>query len=437
LDEVAQKRFLVKLQLALTFGSIIYHIHKGYMAANPTDMAKIAEVMIVNGFHGLLNSPLAFLWIIASIISFVLTGTGYQNPDVLYNAVWKLFEGSIIGMLAFPVLSLIFVVAFLWVAFLPFLTFIRNLDYAIYLLGAPARFLMEKTAHSKQSVAAKNEPLYIQNEQSGNDAPVKPVIARRRMDAFNSLVGVDKAVEEIRDALELPLLYPEKVREYGIKPSKGLLLCGPPGTGKTSLARATAEYFGCAFFYIKGSELLKPHVGNSEAAVQELFSSARKNKPAVIFFDEIDAICRKRDGSNLNRASDIILNVLLAELDGFTQDADIYVMGATNRVDVLDDAVLRPGRFDSIIELPLPDETGRVKLFRLFLTGKPIQDRLNLLFFAEKTSGMSPAQIESICKKAALRALKRDVATGRGGIIHSDLIRSIEEEKTYMRKGGV
>ena len=157
----------------------------------------------------------------------------------------------------------------------------------------------------------------------------------------------------------------------------------------------------------------------------------------MIFFDEIDAICRKRDGSNLNRASDIILNVLLAELDGFTQDADIYVMGATNRVDVLDDAVLRPGRFDSIIELPLPDETGRVKLFRLFLTGKPIQDRLNLLFFAEKTSGMSPAQIESICKKAALRALKRDVATGRGGIIHSDLIRSIEEEKTYMRKGGV
>lgn len=440
MDEASRDRFLVKLQLVLTFGSIIYHIHQGYMAARPADVGQAVELVVVKGFHGLLNSPLAFLWLLATITSYVLTGTGYQNPDVLFNAVVNLFKGSIIGLLLMPFLGLVFVVAVLWISFLPFMTFIRNIDYAIYLLGAPARYIKEMSTRKKQVLVTKEKPLYIKNNQVDENVGVNDqtphIVTERKLDAFDSLIGVDRAVEEIKDALELPLLYPEKVREYGIKPPKGLLLCGPPGTGKTSLARATAEYFGCAFFDVKGSELLKPHVGSSEAAVQQLFEGARKYRPSVIFFDEIDAICRKRDGSNLNRASDIILNILLAEMDGFKRDEGIYVIGATNRIDVLDDAVLRPGRFDSIIELSLPNEEDRIKLFKLFLTGKPIKERLNLLFFAEKTAGMSPAQIEAICKKAALRALKRDIETGCGGIIHSDIVKSIEEEKNCYRKGG-
>ena len=288
---------------------------------------------------------------------------------------------------------------------------------------------------------------YTQNKQDNtipaqNATPPQPlehvsrpevVVKRERnIHAFDRLVGVDHAISAIKDALEIPLMYPEKAREYGIKPSKGILFYGPPGTGKTSLARATAEYFGCYFVSVKASELVGPYVGTSEAAVKQLFAQARANKPAIIFFDEIDAIGRRRDGSHLNRPSDIVLNILLAEMDGFEKDEGVFVIGATNRVDVLDEALLRPGRFDSVIEIPLPDFKARKKLFSLYLRGRPISDEefLNIYKLAELTEGMSPAQIEAICKKAALAALKREIEGGEGkGIRMSDLVAAIEEEK--------
>ena len=209
------------------------------MAARPADVGQAVELVVVKGFHGLLNSPLAFLWLLATITSYVLTGTGYQNPDVLFNAVVNLFKGSIIGLLLMPFLGLVFVVAVLWISFLPFMTFIRNIDYAIYLLGAPARYIKEMSTRKKQVLVTKEKPLYIKNNQVDENVGVNDqtphIVTERKLDAFDSLIGVDRAVEEIKDALELPLLYPEKVREYGIKPPKGLLLCGPQGLAKRHL----------------------------------------------------------------------------------------------------------------------------------------------------------------------------------------------------------
>lgn len=238
--------------------------------------------------------------------------------------------------------------------------------------------------------------------------------------AFDSLVGVDEAVEAIKDALELPLHHPKDMALYGLKPGKGLLLWGPPGTGKTSIAKATAEYFGCPFYVVNASELAGPLVGTGEQALKRVFQAARTNRPSVIFFDEIDAIGRKRDGQHLNRPADLLLNLLLAEMDGFAPNEGVFVIAATNRPDVLDAALLRPGRFDRMIEIPLPDQAAREKLFRLYLSGKPLGE-IDYAGLARRSERMSPAEISALCSGAALKALKRKISGGPGEITMSDL----------------
>lgn len=239
--------------------------------------------------------------------------------------------------------------------------------------------------------------------------------------AFDSLVGVEAAVEAIKDALELPLRHSQDMALYGLKPGKGILLWGPPGTGKTSVARATAEYFGCPFYVVNASELLRPAVGAAEQSLKEVFRAARANRPSVIFFDEIDAIGRKRDGQHLNRPSDLLLNLLLTEMDGFAPNDGVFVIAATNRLDVLDEALLRPGRFDRLIQIPIPDASAREKLFRLYLSGKPLGD-IDYAELARRSERMSPAEIAGMCSGAALKALKRKISGGPGEIMMDDLL---------------
>lgn len=248
--------------------------------------------------------------------------------------------------------------------------------------------------------------------------------------AFNKLVGVDEAVEALKDALELPMTHPELVKKYNITPPKGILLYGPPGTGKTSLARAAAEYFACYFISVKGSELAAGLVGQTEANVRELFREAYVERPSIIFFDEIDAIARRRDGIALNRPSDLALNVLLAEMDGFDEKRGIFVIGATNRVDVLDDALLRPGRFDRLIEIGLPNEEARRKLWLLYLEGRPVKGEIDLDLLTRASAGMSPAEIKAVVERAAINAAKGELRGEKPGIdaqaLHAFMGRRLE-----------
>ena len=261
---------------------------------------------------------------------------------------------------------------------------------------------------------------------------------RRNPKAFDGLVGVDHAVEAIKDALELPLKYPDKAKEYGVKVSKGILLYGPAGTGKTSLARAAASYFGCAFRVVNASSLMSKYVGTSEQALQSLFAWARQNRPSIIFFDEIDAIGRKRDGSHLNRPSDILLNLLLSEMDGFYSNEGVFVMAATNRLDVLDDALLRPGRFDRCIEVGLPGPAGRRKLFEMGLTGYRGYklEEMDYDALVAASEGMSPAQITEACEETRKAALKRDIAGGERKVRTEDVLTALEAMKRTKPKGG-
>ncbi|MFZ5631738.1 MAG: ATP-binding protein [Bacillota bacterium] len=225
--------------------------------------------------------------------------------------------------------------------------------------------------------------------------------------AFDVLVGMGSAVEAVKDALEMPITDPERIQEYRITPPRGILLYGPPGTGKTCFARAVARYFGCSFYAVNASSILGPYVGTGEESVRKLFDHARRHAPAVIFLDEIDAVGRRRDGGHLNRPSDILLQPLLGELDGFKGREGVFVIAATNRPDVLDEALTRPGRFDRKIEIPLPDAEAREKLFRLYLGGRPVklswQDMQQLVVITE---GFSGADVKAVCDQAATWAAR-------------------------------
>jgi hypothetical protein len=226
-------------------------------------------------------------------------------------------------------------------------------------------------------------------------------------EAFNNLIGMDEAIQAIKDALEMPLKSPERIREYKINPPGGILLYGPPGTGKTCFARAAAGYFGCSFYAVNASSLVERYAGTAEQNIRELFAHARKHAPAIIFFDEIDAIGRRRDGEHYNRPSDIILQPLLGELDGFAGKQGVFVIAATNRPDVLDDALVRPGRFDCKIGMQLPGFEAREKLFKVYLRERPVkltwQDLQQVLLASD---GFAGADIRAACDQAAMRAAR-------------------------------
>ena len=252
------------------------------------------------------------------------------------------------------------------------------------------------------------------------------VIEKPRV-SFNDIGGLKEQIRELYEAVVLPLKNPEMFREIGIEPPKGVLLHGPPGTGKTMLAKAVATETDAVFIRVVASEFVNKFIGEGARLVREVFRYARSRAPAIIFIDEIDAIGARRVemGTSGDREVQRTLLQLLAEMDGFDALGEVKVIAATNRLDLLDPALLRPGRFDRIIEVPLPDRAGRKEIFRIHLERVKHSDGIDLDKLAAITEGMSGAEIKSIVTEAGYKAIR----DGRASITMEDLLYAVEKVK--------
>jgi transitional endoplasmic reticulum ATPase len=212
--------------------------------------------------------------------------------------------------------------------------------------------------------------------------------------------------------LEWPLKYGQWFEEAGIRPPKGILLHGPPGTGKTLLAKAAASQTGMNFIAVKGSSLMSKYIGDSEKAVREVFKKARQAAPTLLFFDEIDAVLPARQ-SQLSGTEDRVIGQFLAEMDGIDEMKGVFVLGATNRMEILDPAILRSGRFDLILEIPAPDLEARLAIMQIHAKAKPVAPDIDWETLARATEELSGADLELMIQKAAFYALQEIVKSGR------------------------
>jgi len=227
---------------------------------------------------------------------------------------------------------------------------------------------------------------------------------------WDDIGGLEEVKQRLKEAVEWPLKNPEAFRRMGITPPKGILLYGPPGCGKTLLARAVATESEANFISVRGPEIFSKWVGESEKAIREIFRKARMAAPSIIFFDEIDAIAPSRGlGFGDSRVTERVISQLLTEIDGLIALQNVVVIGATNRPDILDTALLRPGRFDRRIYVPPPDYEARLEILKIKTREMPLAEDVNLEELARKMEGYSGADIDSVCREAAINALRRDI----------------------------
>lgn len=240
---------------------------------------------------------------------------------------------------------------------------------------------------------------------------------------WDEVGGLEEVKEKLKEAVEWPLKNPEVFKRLGIQPPKGILLIGPPGCGKTMLARAVATESEANFISIKGPEVFSRWVGESEKAIREIFRKARMASPAVIFFDEVDSLVPRR-GLGDSGVTERVISQLLTEMDGIMPLEDIIVIAATNRPDIVDSAVLRPGRFDRLIYVPEPDEAARLEIFKIHTKNMPLSNDVDIKAH-RMTKGYSGADISSVCREAAMNALRRDINAKE--VTFSDFEKAMEE----------
>ncbi|CUS23312.1 LAQU0S09e01948g1_1 [Lachancea quebecensis] len=250
---------------------------------------------------------------------------------------------------------------------------------------------------------------------NSNPSALRETVVESVNVTWDDIGGLDEIKEELKETVEYPVLHPDQYTKFGLSPSKGVLFYGPPGTGKTLLAKAVATEVSANFISVKGPELLSMWYGESESNIRDIFDKARAAAPTVVFLDELDSIAKARGGSvgDAGGASDRVVNQLLTEMDGMNAKKNVFVIGATNRPDQIDPAILRPGRLDQLIYVPLPDEMARLSILNAQLRNTPLEPGLELSTIAKATQGFSGADLSYIVQRAAKFAIKDSIEAQR------------------------
>jgi len=250
---------------------------------------------------------------------------------------------------------------------------------------------------------------FIEALKTVRPSALREVLIEKPTTKWDDIGGLEDAKQELQEAVEWPLQHHAAFSRLGIKPPVGVLLYGPPGTGKTLLAKAVANESKANFILVNGPELMSKWVGESEKAVRKIFEKARQASPSIVFFDEIDSIVPKRGTGGDSQVTERVVNQLLSEMNGLQEMKDVVVIGATNRPDLLDSALLRPGRFDRLVLVSVPDAKSRKDIFKVHMKGMPLAKDVKIDELVKQTDGYVGADIEGVCREAAMLALREDI----------------------------
>jgi proteasome regulatory subunit len=251
---------------------------------------------------------------------------------------------------------------------------------------------------------------------------------------FSQIGGLETQISEIREIVELPLKRPDLFTAVGIEPPKGVLLHGPPGTGKTILAKAVAQSTDATFLRVVGSEFVQKYIGEGARLVRELFELAKSKSPAIIFIDELDAIgARRMDGATSgDREVQRTLMQILAEMDGFDARGEVKLIAATNRLDMLDPALLRPGRFDRVIEIPMPNREARESILKIHTSGMSLDEDVNLKLISDMAEGSSGADLKSLSTEAGMYAIREERTIVYQSDFEGAAIKILHKERNHI-----
>merc|ERR1712032_1739706 len=305
-------------------------------------------------------------------------------------------------------------------------------EYYVNILSSVNQDLLEPGC----AVLLHNKTMSIVGILSDDTDPMISVmkVEKAPLESYADIGGLEDQIQEIKEAVELPLIHPELYDDIGIKPPKGVVLYGDPGTGKTLLAKAVANHTSATFLRVVGSELIQKYLGDGPKLVREMFRVAQEHSPSIIFIDEIDAVATKRYDTTSGGEREIQRTMLelLNQMDGFDSRGDIKVIMATNRIESLDPAMIRPGRIDRKIEFPLPDEKTKRRIFQIHTSRMTLSDDVNLEEFVVAKDDLSGADIKAICTEAGMLALRER----RMKVTQADM-RKAKEKALYKKKGNI
>ena len=285
---------------------------------------------------------------------------------------------------------------------------------------------MRRDVEPDDRVAVNNSLSIVKKLEKETDVRARVMQVEHSPDvSYEDIGGLQDQMQEVRETVEMPLEHPGMFEDVGIHPPSGVLLYGPPGTGKTMLAKAVANETDATFIKMAGSELVHKFIGEGAKLVRDLFEVARENQPAVIFIDEIDAIASKRTDSKTSGDAEVqrTMMQLLSEMDGFDERGEVRIIAATNRFDMLDPAILRPGRFDRLIEVPKPDTAGREIIFQIHTRKMNLAEDIDFTQLAAMVEDASGADIKAICTEAGMFAIRDDRTT----VTNADFLEAYEK----------